>query len=127
MEHKIVYIFVVSLVTCLFLVPPFFPFCKLWLRLKRNHQDLWQSKGPFDIMSLITHSELVRSFMDIVALADRDEELVKRDPELIKWARLSREVWKMAPRSFGKQCLYFLIFFYFVGITTHVIMGLFSP
>jgi hypothetical protein len=51
---------------------------------------------------------------------------VKRDPELIKWARLCREVWKMAPRSFVMQIIYFLVFFYFVGITTHVIMGAFT-
>jgi hypothetical protein len=124
---KIVYLFVVFLVTSLLLALPLFPFCKTWIRVKRYHPDLWNSKGPFDIMTLVTHSEVVRGFMDIVALADRDEELMKRDPELIKWTRLSREVWKMAPRSFGKQILYFFIFLYFVFFFTQMIMGIIYP
>lgn len=127
MLHKIVYIFVVLLVTSLLLSLPLFPFCKTWLRLKRYHADLWNSKGPFDFFNLITHSEVVRSFMDIVALADRDEELIKRDPELIKWTKLSREVWKMAPRSFGMQILYFFIFLYFVFFFSQVLMGIVLP
>lgn len=127
MLHKIVYLVVVLLVTSLLLALPLFPFCKTWLRLKRNHPDLWASKGPFDIMNMVTHSEVVRGFMDIVALADRDEELAKADPELIKWTRLSREVWKMAPRSFGMQIVYFFIFLYFAWFLTSLIMGLITP
>ncbi|MEZ0224370.1 MAG: hypothetical protein ACAH83_07455 [Alphaproteobacteria bacterium] len=127
MAYKLVYIFVVFLVTSLLLSLPLFPFWKTWKRVKDKHPDLWASKGPFDFMTLITHSEVVRSFMDIVALADRDEELVKRDPELIKWTRVSREVWKMAPRSFGMQILYFFIFLYFVAFFTHMILGIFQP
>lgn len=127
MVHKLVYIFVVLLVTSLLMALPLFPFWKTWARLKAKHPDLWASKGPFDIMNLVTHSEVVRSFMDIVALADRDEELMKRDPELIKWTRLSREVWRMAPRSFGQQILYFFIFLYFVYFFTHLLLGIFQP
>jgi hypothetical protein len=127
MVYKLVYIFVVFLVTSLLLALPLFPFWKTWKRVKDHHPDLWASKGPFDFMNLITHSELVRSFMDIVALADRDEELVKRDPELIKWTRLSREVWKMAPRSFGMQILYFFIFLYFTWFLTSLILGVVQP
>jgi hypothetical protein len=127
MLHKIVYLVVVLLVTSLLLALPLFPFCKTWLRLKRHHPDLWNSKGPFDIMNLITHSEAVRGFMDIVAVADRDEELAKSDPELIKWTKLSREVWKMAPRSFGMQIVYFFIFLYFTWFLTSMLMGIVTP
>lgn len=127
MLHKLVYIFVVLLVTSLLLALPLFPFCKTWLRLKKYHPDLWNDKGPFDLMTLLTNSATVRGFMDIIALADRDEELVKRDPELIKWTKLSREVWKMAPRSFGKQILYFLVFLYFEWFLTRMITGIIFP
>ncbi len=127
MLHKIVYLVVVSLVTGLLLAIPLFPFWKTWRRVKTNHPDLWQSKGPFDLMSMITHSEVVRSFMDIVALADRDEELKKQDPELVKWAKLSREVWKMAPRSFLGQIGYFFVFLYFVLFFTGLLMGAIFP
>lgn len=127
MVQKIVYILVVLLVISLLMAPAFFPFWKTWKRIKNHHPDLWASKGPFDFMNLITNSGVVRSFMDIVALADRDEELVKRDPELIKWTRLSREVWKMAPRSFGSQVLYFFIFLYFVFFFTQLLMGIVQP
>ena len=127
MLHHLVYIFVVLLVTSLLLSLPLFPFCKTWLRLKKYHQDLWDAKGPFDIMTMVTHSESVRGFMDILALADRDEELIKRDPELVKWCKLSREVWKLAPRGFMGQIGYFFVFLYFAWFLTSLIMGTIFP
>lgn len=121
---NIVYIFVVFLVTSLLLAPPLFPFWKVWHRVKYHHPDLWAAKGPFTVMDFVTGTGVLRSFLDIVALADKDEELQRRDPELVKWARLAREVWKMMPRSFLWQIGYVLIFLYFVAFFTGLIMGL---
>jgi hypothetical protein len=123
MIMKIVYLFVVLSVTSLLLFIPLFPFWKVWQRVKNYHPDLWMAKGPFDIVTLVTTSGTVRSFLDIVALADRDEELKARDPELVKWARLAREVWRMAPQSFLWQAGYFFIFVYFSLFFTHMIMS----
>ena len=75
----ILYIVVAGLVMTLLIGIPLFPFCKVWLRLKRDHLDLWMSKGPFDIWDMMAHPELVRGFLDIVALADKDETLMHND------------------------------------------------
>jgi hypothetical protein len=120
---NIVYLFVVFLVTSLLLALPLFPFWKVWSRVKNYHPDLWMSKGPFTVMDFVTGTGVLRSFLDIVALADKDEELMRRDPELVKWARLAREVWKMAPRSFLWQIIYAIIFIYFAAFFTGLIMG----
>lgn len=122
----IFYIVVAGLVMILLLALPLFPFCKVWKRLKTHHPGLWASKGPFDPVSLMAHPNLVRGFLDIVALADKDETLLNSDPELIKWCRVSREVWKMMPRSFLAQIGYALVFLYFVGFFTSAIVGAFT-
>ena len=106
----IVYIVVAILVISLLSAIPLFPFWKVWKRLKDYHPDLWAAKGPFDLWNLTSHPELVRGFLDIVALADKDEVLMQRDPQLIKWTRLAREVWRMAPKTFLAQLGYFFIF-----------------
>lgn len=121
----VVYIFVVFLVTCFLLCLPLFPFWKVWKRIKDHHPDLWDSKGPFTPRAMLADTYLMRSFFDIITLADRDEVLVARDPELIKWTRVAREVWKVMPRSFGAQIFTFILFLYFVGFFTSLIMDIF--
>jgi hypothetical protein len=119
----ILYIVVAALVMTLLIAIPLFPFCKLWSRIKNHHYDLWMSKGPFGLWDMMAHPELVRGFLDIVALADKDETLLQKDPELVKWARICREVWKMMPRSFLSQIGVTLLFVYFVWFFTGTIAG----
>ncbi|MDI1228528.1 MAG: hypothetical protein PSY14_12670 [bacterium] len=119
----ILYIFVAACVMTLFMGLPLFPFWKVWQRLKTHHWDLWMAKGPFDIWNLTSHPELVRGFLDIVALADKDETLIKSDPYLVKWTKIAREVWKMMPRSFMGQLGVALVFLYFVWFFTSSIVG----
>ena len=121
----IVYIVVAIFVISLLAAIPLFPFWKVWARLKSHHGDLWMAKGPFDLWNMTAHPDVVRSFLDIVALADKDEILKERDPELIKWTRMSREIWRMAPTSFLGQIGYTLIFIYFVFFFTTSIMSIF--
>lgn len=119
----ILYIFVAACVMTLFIALPLLPFWKVWKRLKTHHLDLWMAKGPFDLWNLTSHPELVRGFLDIVALADQDETLRNADPYLIKWTKISREVWKMMPRSFMGQLGMALVFLYFVWFFTSSIVG----
>ena len=119
----ILYIFVAACVMTLFIGLPLFPFWKVWKRLKTHHLDLWMAKGPFDLWNLTSHPELVRGFLDIVALADKDENLMKADPYLVKWTKIAREVWKMMPRSFMGQLGVALVFLYFVWFFTSSIVG----
>lgn len=120
----ILYIVITILVMVLLAALPIFPFCKVWQRLKSHHQDLWASKGPFGIFDLMAHPEYVRGFLDIIALADKDETLMKDDPELVKWCRISREVWKMMPKSFIGQVGVFLVFLYFAWFFSNAIVGI---
>lgn len=119
----ILYIFVAACVMTLFIGLPLFPFWKVWKRLKTHHLDLWMAKGPFDLWNLTSHPELVRGFLDIVALADQDETLRNNDPYLVKWTKIAREVWKMMPRSFMSQLGVALVFLYFVWFFTSSIVG----
>lgn len=119
----ILYIVVAGLVITLLLAIPLFPFCKLWSRIKNHHYDLWMSKGPFGLWDMMADPGLVRGFLDIVALADKDDALLTKDPELVKWAKVSREVWKMMPRSFLSQVGVFFVFLYFVWFLTGTIAG----
>jgi hypothetical protein len=123
--YTIAYIFVIALVIGLLLSIIFFPFWKVWKRVKDHHPDLWASKGPFDVVNMLTGTGVVRSFLDIVALADKDDNLLKGDPELIKWTRMSREVWRMAPKGFGMQIVYVCIFAYFAIFLSGAILSLF--
>lgn len=122
----ILYIVITILVMVLLVALPIFPFCKVWQRLKSHHQDLWVSKGPFGIFDLMSHPEYVRGFLDIIALADKDETLMKDDPELVKWCRVSREVWKMMPKTFIGQIGLGLIFLYFSWFFSNAIVGIIS-
>lgn len=118
----ILYIVITILVMVLLVGLPLFPFCKVWKRIKTHHQDLWVSKGPFGIVDLMAHPEYVRGFLDIVALADKDETLMKQDPELVKWCRISREVWKMMPKSFIGQVFLVFLFLYFAWFFSSAIV-----
>lgn len=121
----IVYIVVAVLVISLLLAIPAFPFWKVWRRVKTHHPDLWAAKGPFDAVNMMARPELFRGLLDIIALADKDEVIRARDPELVKWSRLAREVWRMMPSSFLGQITYFFILLYFVFFFTTLIMGVF--
>lgn len=122
----LLYMVVGAFVMVLLLALPLFPFCKVWLRLKNYHLDLWMSKGPFDLWEMLAHPEVVRGFLDIVALADKDETLMEKDPDLVKWCRFAREVWKMMPRTFIGQIFAAVVFIYFVCTFTGSIVGLFA-
>ena len=122
---SILYIFIVLFVTGLFTYLLLFPFCKVWKRLKYHHPDIWASKGPFDIRNMAAYPTLVTSFMEVISLADRDETLVKKDPELIKWTRMSREIWKMMPTTFIGQVGYFICFMWFILLFSSLIMDIF--
>lgn len=123
---SILYIVVVVLVTFLLLSIPLYPFWKVWHRVKHYHPDLWNEKGPFDLGTLVGHPDVLRGLFDIITLADKDEVLMKKDPELIEWTRFAREVWVMLPRSFLGQIGYFVVFLYFVSFFTKVILGFFG-
>lgn len=120
----ILYMVVAALVMVLLIAIPLFPFCKVWSRLKTHHLDLWMAKGPFDLWEMMAHPEYVRGFLDIIALADKDETLMANDPYLVKWSRIAREVWKMAPRTFVMQVVYALAYLYFVWFFSSTIVGL---
>lgn len=121
----ILYILVVFFVTCLLLCLPLFPFWKVWIRVRDHHQDLWNAKGPFPPQAFLRNPDLLRSFLDIVSLAEHDEILKDKDPELIKWCRVSLEVWRMLPRSFMAQLGTFILFLYFVGFLSSLVMDIF--
>lgn len=121
--YSLIYIIVAMVVICLLAALPLYPFWKVWKRLKTHHPDLWAAKGPFDLLTMISGTGAIGEFLEIVALAEKDEELIKRDPELIKWTRFSREVTRMLPRSFMAQIGYTLIFVYFVIFFTGVFMS----
>lgn len=124
--YGLLYIVVIIFVTLLFIWAPLFPFYKAWKRLRDYHPDIWAAKGPFDIRTLTAYPASVSGFLEIVSLADRDETLTKKDPELIKWTRAAREVWKMAPRGFLSQIGYAFVFIWFVLLFSSLIMGLFG-
>lgn len=120
----IVYIVILLLVTGLLLGIPFFPFWKVWRRLATHHPKRWAESGPFDLRTMMAHPSVISAFMDIVRTYETDPAVKKRDPVLVKWARWSREVLHMAPRSFLAQIGYALVFIYFVSFFTSRIMAL---
>jgi len=121
----VVYIGTVFLVIVLLLSFPFFPFWKVWERLKTRHKDIWNTKGPFDILSLIATPGCFGSFLNVIDMAKNDEVLNQRDPYLVKWCVMAQEIRSLIPKSFLGQFCYFLIFFCFTGILTSVILNLF--
>jgi hypothetical protein len=114
---------VMMCVICMLAFIPLYPFWKVWKRLKTHHPDLWAAKGPFDVLTMISGTGAIGEFLEIIALAEKDEELIKRDPYLIKWTRLSREVVRMMPRSFMGQIGCVLIFIWFAIFFSGVFMN----
>ena len=84
---------------------------------------MWQSHGPFTRADLLFDTRKRKSFLEIVSLAERDEVLKARDPELIKWTRTAREIWRMMPASFMTQLLTLVVFGYFVYAISAFVMG----
>lgn len=123
---SVVYIVVVFLVTALLLFIPFFPFWKFLKRLKSHHPDIWNRKGPFDFFDLITTPGLLDNLMEALDEVARDETLKQGDPDLVKWCRMAQDIWRMAPRSFPAQIAYALVFFYFAGVLTSLLLKPFS-
>ncbi|MFH1158345.1 MAG: hypothetical protein V1721_05615 [Pseudomonadota bacterium] len=120
---SVVYIGTVFLVIVLLLSLPLFPFWKVWERLKTHHQDIWNARGPFDLLSLVAMPACLGSFLEVMDMAEKDEALKRHDPYLVKWCAMAREVRELIPQSFPGQVCYFLIFFCFTGILTAVFLS----
>jgi hypothetical protein len=121
----VVYIVTVLLVTALLLSIPLFPFWKVWTRLKA-YPDIWNAKGPFDLMSLLGTPALAGDFIDVLIEIKKDEHLKRRDPYLVKWAAMAVEIYLMLPRSFVAQVGWFILFMYFTGVLTSVLLSPFK-
>ncbi len=120
---SVIYMIVMMCVICLLIALPLYPFWKVWGRLKTHHPDLWAAKGPFDPLTLVSGTGAIGEFLEIIALAEKDEELIKRDPYLIKWTRLAREVIRMVPRSFMGQIGYAIVFIWFAIFFSSLFMN----
>jgi len=118
----VVYLVTVFFVIALLLSLPLFPFWKVWDRLKNHYPDIWNAKGPFDISSLLTAPALLNDFLGIIEAATTDEAMKKSDPELVKWCNMAQGIRAMGPKSFPAQVGYFLIFMYFTGFLTTLIL-----
>ena len=105
---------------------PLYPFIKVWKRLRKNHRDLWNGMGPFEIMDLITTGRAQKNFFRIIHLAQEQEQLQERDPELIKWTRVCTEMIKALPRSFGKQVFVAIILLFIASSFTSGLVHLLS-
>ncbi|MCK5518506.1 MAG: hypothetical protein KAI61_03750 [Alphaproteobacteria bacterium] len=123
---SVVYIGTVFLVIVLLLSLPLFPFWKVLERLKTHHKDIWNDKGPFDIMSLIATPRCLGSFLNFIDIAKNDEVLKQRDPYLVKWCVMAQEIRSLIPKSFLGQFCYFFVFFCFTGILTSVFLNSFG-
>ncbi|MFN7113705.1 MAG: hypothetical protein ACK4PK_05025 [Alphaproteobacteria bacterium] len=122
---NIIHVFIGVLVACLLLTPAILPFWKVWRRLKTHHQDIWQAKGPFDPITLMAHGYVVKNFFEIINLADRDEALMERDPELVKWTRVAREMMRILPHSFWGQIGCIVLLFAMVYAMSSAVMEIF--
>ena len=118
--YGIVGIIIVTLMLSL----PILPFYKVWKRLKIHHRDLWNGMGPFDFISLVTDSGTQASFLRIIKQADKQEKLAERDPELIKWTNVCKELLKNLPRGFAKQIFIALILLFIASAFTNAIDSL---
>lgn len=107
----IIHILFAIIVGCLLLTPVVLPFWKVWSRLKSHHPAIWQSRGPFDPVTMMAHPYVVSNFLEIIALAEHDETLKAHDPILVKWTHVAREMLRMLPRSLIGQTLAVLLFF----------------
>jgi len=123
---NIIHIFIGVLVACLLVTPAILPFWKVWYRLKTHHPDIWQAKGPFDPVTMMAHGYVVKNFFEIINLADRDETLATRDPDLIKWARVAREMRQLLPHSFFGQIGILVLLFAMVYAISGAVMEIFK-
>lgn len=105
---------------------PLFPFWKVRKIIRDHHPDIWAHYGPFDLQNLLATAEIQKNFFRIVALGGEDVKLKSEDARLATWLRICREVWAMAPQSFGRQVLYFALYLFFVGTFTSTIVSWFQ-
>ena len=122
---SITYISTVFLVIALLLSIPLLPFWKIWKRLKTHHPEIWNVKGPFDPLSLMATPMCFDNFLKAIDAVESDKEFKQRDPYLVKWCVVAREVRGLIPKSFLGQVCYFLIFFCFTGILTSAFLDMF--
>lgn len=123
---NIIHIFICVVVGCVLLTPFILPFWKVWRRLKSHHPDIWAAKGPFDPVTMMAHGYVVKNFFEIITLAEHDEVLKERDSELVKWARVSREMMNLLPHSFIGQVGSVILFFALTYALAGAIMEIFS-
>lgn len=123
---NIIHIFIAVLVACLILTPFLLPFCKVWQRLRTHHRDIWESKGPFDPVTMMAHGYVVKNFFEIVKTAEKNEELAARDPELVKWTRVAREMTKILPGGMMGQVGAIILVFIMVYAISGAIMEIFN-
>lgn len=123
---NIIHIFVYFFVGCLLLTPLALPFWKVWKRLKTHHPDIWHAKGPFDPVTMMAHGYVIKNFFEIIALGEHDEALKERDPELVKWTHVSREMIRLMPRGMGGQIVAVIIFLTLLYALSAEIMGIFG-
>ena len=122
----VVYIVTVFLVTALLLSIPLFPFWKVWQRLKAHHTGIWNDRGPFGLSDMIASPARVSAFIGVVNLAEKDEPLRQKDPELVKCCRVCKEILLIFPSSFVGQVGSFFLFLYLTGAFSSMIMRLFK-
>ncbi len=122
---NIIHIFICIVVGCILLAPFVLPFWKVWARLKSHHPDIWHAKGPFDPVTMMAHGYVVSNFFEIIALAEHDEVLKERDAVLVKWARVSREMMQLLPKSFIGQVGSVILFFAMTYALAGAIMDIF--
>ena len=123
---SVLYNSTVLLIIVLLLSIPFFPFWKIWKRIKTHHPDIWNVKGPFDLLSLMATPMCFDNFLEVISMVENDKEFKQRDPYLAKWCFVAREVQNMIPKSFLGQIFYFILFFCFTGILTSAFLNLFE-
>lgn len=120
---SILYIVVVAFVTALLLSLPLFPFWKVWKRLQTHHQDIWAAAGPFDVFSMVRSPGLISIFTNVLVRIENDKDRHAKDPDLAKWTHVCIELMRLMPRSFVSQVVCFLIFFYFTGALSKLLMS----
>ncbi len=114
----VVYIFIAVFVTALLLAGLFFPFWKVWMRIRYHHPDIWQAAGPFEVRDMLRSTGLAGIFIDVIVKINRDKVRQKMDPTLAKWVRACVEMIRMAPRTWGMRFLYLIVFIYIVAEIT---------
>jgi hypothetical protein len=123
---SILYIVVVPFVIALLLSIPLYPFWKVWKRLQTHHQDIWMAAGPFDVFSMVRSPALAGIFTDVLVRIENDKDRHAKDPDLAKWTHVCIELIRMAPRTFIAQITCFLVFFYFTGVFSKLLMSPFN-